>query len=223
MPLPLRFRGRPIDDHHRVRRRSAASSGANGFVQLRESRYAEDQHLIGRFLQLPLQFVGRGAETQLCAHLKTMHRLRFRARIEQRAHAERALRVAAAFRKNADVHASADTWRSRLAATASVERRDSVVGPMNQHALRRRSHAQAAPAPRPRRCAAATRSAQPYSAARCDHRDAGTPTLALGAGVDERGLDALRDARLHAACQLDQQRMLSEDLDAVPVRSAQAV
>ena len=53
-----------------------------------------------------------------------MHGLRFGARIQQRAHAERALRIAAAPSGRMPTYtASAATCRNRLAATASVERR----------------------------------------------------------------------------------------------------
>ena len=102
----------------------AANSGANSLRSSAEVRDAEDQHLIRALAQLALQLVGRRAEAQLGAHLQAMHGLRFGARIEQRAHAERSLRIAARLPGRMPTYtASAGTCRSRLAATASVERR----------------------------------------------------------------------------------------------------
>ncbi len=64
------------------------------------------------------------AEAQLGAHFEAVHGLRFRTRIEQGAHALRRVRLPAcppASRRR--YTASAETWRSRLADTASVAAR----------------------------------------------------------------------------------------------------
>ena len=130
--------GRPVDDEHRPAR-LRGQQAAIGRAGLRDVGDAEHQHLRGARRQIARDLGDGLADGELGAHLEAVTLLRFGARVEQLAHRRRRARAPARPSGTMPRYtASADTWRSRLADTASVARRTASSVQWMIHARRAR-------------------------------------------------------------------------------------